>query len=50
VTKNQKNSKQQQEADAILPFIFNIVLDIVVREGQEEYQEINCGQYLPLLT
>jgi len=39
-----------KQDDALSPILFNIVLDMAVREVQDEYQGINCGQELPLLA
>ncbi|CAI6345469.1 unnamed protein product [Macrosiphum euphorbiae] len=39
-----------KQGDALSPILFNIVLEMAIREVQEEYLLINCGQNLPLLA
>lgn len=39
-----------KQGDALSPILFNIVLEMAIREVQEEYLGINCGQNLPLLA
>ncbi|XP_050540945.1 uncharacterized protein LOC126905353 [Daktulosphaira vitifoliae] len=39
-----------KQGDALSPILFNIVLEMAVREVQEEYQGINCGRNLPVLA
>lgn len=39
-----------KQDDALWPLLFNLVLEMTVREVQEEYLEINCGRNIALLA